>query len=147
MENIFEVVKIKQELKETEHPSARYKCNSPDRVVEVVKKEIEDEDREVFLVLCLNNQMQVIAIHRAHVGDLDSAQVNPREVNKAAILNNASAIVCFHNHPSGGPISEADKSVTKKLVEAGRILDIPVLDHIVLQFTGRYTSFKEQGLL
>lgn len=147
MESIFEVVKIKQELKETEHPSAWYNSNSPHKVVEVARKEIADEDREIFFVVCLNNQMQVIAIHRAHVGDLESAQVNAREVNKAAILNNAAAIICFHQHPSGGPISEADKNVTKKLVEAGKILDIPLLDHIVLSLTGRYTSFKEEGLL
>jgi len=98
MENIFEVVKIKQELKETGHPAAWYKSTSPDQVVEVAKKEIADEDREVFFVVCLNNQMQVIALHRARVGDLDSAQVNAREVYKSAILNNASAIICAHNH-------------------------------------------------
>lgn len=91
--------------------------------------------------------MQVIVLHRAHVGDLNSAQVNAREVYKSAILNNASAIICFHQHPGGGPVSGADKNVTKNLVEAGKILDIPLLDHIVLSFTGRYTSFKEQGLL
>ena len=74
--------------------------------------------------------------------------MHPREVFKAAILGNAAAIILFHNHPSGDPDpSREDRELTRRLIDAGRILGIDVLDHVVLGDEGQYFSFKERGLI
>jgi DNA repair protein RadC len=76
---------------------------------------------------------------------LNSSIVHPREVFKAAIMNNAASIVLFHNHPSGDPEpSPEDKSVTKRLVEAGKLMGIHVMDHIIIG-SSKYVSLKERG--
>lgn len=148
METIFEVVRIKQEIKETEHPKAWYQVTSPDDVVEIAVKEIADEDREVFFIACLNTKSHVVAIHRVHVGALNYSLVSVQDTYKTAILNNSASIICFHQHPSGDTTpSQEDINVTRRLVEAGKILGITVLDHIIVSFTGEYTSLKEKGYL
>lgn len=148
MENIFEVVRIKQEIKETEHPSAWYKVSSPEDVVAIAEKEIAYEDREVFFIACLNTKAKVVAIHRVHVGALSQSLVSTRETFKTAILNNAASIIAFHQHPSGNSQpSKEDENVTKKLSKSGQLLDIPLLDHIIISYTGEHTSLKEKGFL
>jgi DNA repair protein RadC len=109
---------------------------------------LQDEPSEVFVILCLTTKLQVIAYHEVGRGTLDSVLVNPREVFKAAaLLANAAAIVAAHNHPSGDPTpSPDDVDVTRRLVAAGEVLGISVLDHIVVG-DGRYYSFKEAGCL
>ena len=80
-------------------------------------------------------------------GSLNASIVHPRELFQRAILANCAAVIVAHNHPSGDPSpSPEDIALTRKLVEAGELLDIPVLDHVILGY-GRYTSFKENGLL
>lgn len=146
MEKVYEIVRIKQEVRETEYE--KVSVNSPDSVAELVSKTIGDEDREVFLVLALNNKMEVIALHRAHVGDLNSSIVNPREVFKTLILNNAKAMIVAHCHPSGILTeSDADVSVTKRLIEGGKLLDIELLDHLIVNYKGEYNSLREKGLI
>jgi DNA repair protein RadC len=87
-------------------------------------------------------------MHIVSVGTLSGAFVHPREVFKAAILGNAAAIILFHNHPSGDPDpSREDRELTLRLIQAGRILGIDVLDHVILGDEGRYYSFKEHGVL
>jgi DNA repair protein RadC len=109
---------------------------------------IADEDREVFLVLMLNTKNQVVGLHRAHVGSLNASIVHPREVMKCAILNNAASIIVGHNHPSGDPTpSREDIEVTKRLAEAGKIMGIEVLDHVIVTHTGKNVSLKEKGYL
>ena len=108
----------------------------------------DDLDREVFGILLVNTRNRVTAMHIVSVGTLSGAFVHPREVFKAAILGNAAAIILFHNHPSGDPDpSREDRELTRRLIDAGRILGIDVLDHVVLGDEGRYFSFKERGLL
>jgi DNA repair protein RadC len=108
---------------------------------------LQDQSTEVFGILCLSTKLQVIAFHEVSRGSLDSTLVHPREVFKAAILANASAIVLAHNHPSGDPTPSADDLVlTARLVEAGSILGIDVLDHIVIG-DGRWISFVDLGRL
>lgn len=108
----------------------------------------DDLDREVFGILLVNTRHCVTAMHIVSVGTLSGAFVHPREVFKAAILGNAAAIILFHNHPSGDPDpSREDRELTRRLTDAGRILGIDVLDHVVLGDEGRYFSFKERGLL
>ncbi|MFS0891014.1 JAB domain-containing protein [Peribacillus frigoritolerans] len=145
---IFEVVRIKQEIRENTGPYDNFVIRSPYDAQELAASYIADEDREVFLVMMLNTKNQVIGLHRSHVGSLNSSIVHPREVMKCAILNNAASIIVSHQHPSGDPsISPEDHQVTKRLAEAGRILGIELLDHVIVTHTGKHISFKEKGYL
>jgi DNA repair protein RadC len=108
---------------------------------------IEEEAQEVFGILILNTKHKIVAVHEISRGSLNSSIVHPREVFKPAVLHNAAAIICFHNHPSGDPKpSEEDIEITKRLVEAGKILGIEVLDHIIVSDEG-YTSLKGRGVM
>lgn len=145
MEVIKEIVRIKQIVEERDIRQLQININSPLTAKEIATHFIGDDDREVFLVMCLNTKNQVNAVHRASIGAISSAIVHPREVFKVAFYNNANTILLAHNHPSGDvtPSSE-DVEVTKLLVESGKILGIEVLDHIIVS-PNRYYSFKEQG--
>lgn len=145
METVYEVVKIKQVIKEVEADET-FIVRSPEDGAKVAANFIGDEDREVFFVMCLNTKNQVIAVHRCHVGSLNMSVVAPREVFKSAILNNSASIIVSHQHPSQNvsPSSE-DISVTKRLVECGRILDIEVLDHLIVNAKAEYYSMREKG--
>lgn len=147
MEKIYEVVRIKQVIQELDE-SEKYIIRSPQDAAEVAAKFIGDEDREVFFVMCLNTKNQVVAVHRCHVGALNASLVTPREVFKAAILNNSASIIVSHQHPSQvvDP-SREDHEVTKRLVECGKILGIEVLDHVIVNAKAKYYSFKEAGRL
>lgn len=106
---------------------------------------LQDEPGEVFGMLCLTTKHRVIAYHEVSRGRLDSTPVHPRDVFKAALLSNSAAILICHNHPSGDPTPTLDDmDVTRRLIAAGDMLGIPVLDHIVVG-DGRYFSFKESG--
>lgn len=145
---VFEVVRIKQEIRETTEPFASFQIKSPQDAQELAAKYIADEDREVFLVMMLNTKNQVIALHRAHVGSLNASIVHPRDVMKSAILNNAASMIVSHQHPSGDPTpSREDIQVTQRLNEAGKILGIELLDHVIVTHTGKHVSLKEKGYL
>jgi len=105
------------------------------------------ELQEVFYVLTLNTQSRVVSAQEVTRGTLNSSLVHPREVFRLAIAEGAAGIIVVHNHPSGDPTPSADdRKVTQQLVEAGKIIDIPVYDHVVIG-NGRYVSFAEAGLL
>ena len=125
------------------------KVSSPNDAVELIRDFLEDVDREKFVVAYLNNKNEPTAIHTVSIGTLNSSLVHPREVMKAAILSNANAILLSHNHPSGWDVnpSDDDINITKRLVEAGKILGIEILDHIIIGENGKYYSFKEEGRL
>ncbi|RBW68093.1 JAB domain-containing protein [Bacillus taeanensis] len=96
----------------------------------------------------LNIKNRVVAVHRCHVGSLDASIVHAREVFKSAILNNSASIICAHQHPSQVTApSSADIEVTKRLYEAGEIIGIQVLDHVIVNASADYTSLKEKGYL
>lgn len=103
MEKIFEIVRIKQIVEETDQE--RFIIRSPEDAVDLIRNYIGDEDREVFLVLCLNTKNQVIAVHRCHVGTLNSSLVHPRDVFKVGILNNSASLIVAHVHPSGSVLT------------------------------------------
>jgi DNA repair protein RadC len=109
----------------------------------------EDTDREVFGVLMLDVRPKVTGFHVVSVGSLTSSIIHPREVFTAAVLSKASALLLCHNHPSGDPEPSAeDIAVTRRLVSAGQLLGIEVLDHIILgDGSDRWLSLKERGLL
>lgn len=103
-------------------------------------------DRENFVVIMLNTKNQVIGINTVAVGMLASCPVHPREVFKPIILANAAGVILGHNHPSGDPTpSQNDLILTKQLKDAGELLGIPVIDHIIIGDEGRFYSFTEQG--
>ncbi len=100
-----------------------------------------------MLFVCLDTKNQPTAINICHIGSLNASIVHPRECFKPAILSNAASILVGHNHPSGSSVqSREDVEVTKRLVEAGKIIGIDVLDHIVLG-DGDYVSLKEKGYI
>ena len=126
----------------------RPKIRGPRDIAAIVTKYLAESDREHMLCLLLDTKNGVIGMHVISIGDLSSALVHPREVFKAAILANAASLVLAHNHPSGDPTpSPEDISITKRLKEAGEILGIDVLDHIVIGDANHFTSLKERGYL
>lgn len=120
---------------------------SPRDVVEYFGPRMEDLPVEEFHVAVLDAQHRLERDITVTRGILNSSLVHPREVFREAIAERAAAIVLVHNHPSGDPApSTDDRVVTEQLVAAGRLLDIPVHDHVIIG-RGRYTSFAEAGLL
>jgi DNA repair protein RadC len=118
---------------------------SADDAAEYVMDRLRYLKKEHFLTLHLDTKHCVIGEEVVSVGSLDSSIVHPREIFKLAVRRSASAILCVHNHPSGDPTpSPEDVLVTRRLCEAGRLLGIDVLDHIVVG-DGRYTSLKAMG--
>lgn len=119
------------------------------QAAELLREYLGAVDREHFVVILLDRKNAPIGINTVSIGSLTASVVHPREVFKSAILANAAAILCGHNHPSGDPApSREDRALTQRLVEAGKLLGIAVLDHIVLgDGTTAYFSFADQGLL
>lgn len=108
---------------------------------------LQSKDREQIDILCLSTKNKVIAIHTVSIGSLNSSIVHPREVFKAAILANSASIILVHNHPSGDPTpSDEDIKITKRLCEAGKILGITVLDHVIIG-DGRFESLVGLGFI
>src|SRR6266403_747305 len=114
----------------------------------ILQTYLADVDREHFVVLLLNQKNRVIGVHTVSVGSLTSSIVHPRETFKAAILANAAAIICGHNHPSGDcQPSKEDRAITQRLKEGGALLGINLLDHVIVGGEERYFSFADEGLL
>jgi DNA repair protein RadC len=129
------------------YPDAHVPVRSPRDVFQLMQPYAAREVGESFWILALDSQHRVSAPTVITRGILNASLVHPREVFQAAILAGAAAIVLCHNHPSGDPTpSPDDRAVTEQLVAAGRLLDIPVHDHVIVG-CGRYTSFAEAGLL
>ena len=120
---------------------------SPKDAYEMIKEQLEGLDREQFIIACLNTKNEPTNISVVSVGTLNKAIVHPREVFKTAILSNAASIMAFHNHPSGETTpSQQDIQLTQRLVEAGELLGIKLLDHLIIG-DGTFTSLKEKGYL
>ncbi len=119
---------------------------TPDEVVSLVKARLKGKKKEHFLALLLDTRNQLIKVSEISVGSLDSSIVHPREVFKEVISASAASVIFVHNHPSGVPeASEDDVKLTKRLVEAGEIMGIDVLDHIIIG-DKKYLSLKREGL-
>ncbi len=124
-----------------------YDIRNPDSVVKAIRGKIRDKAKEHFILITLSTRNKVIGIHKVSVGTLNASLVHPREVFSEAIRRSASSVVLAHNHPSGDcEPSEEDLKITRRLVEAGRILGIEVLDHIVIG-SRNHMSFKERSLI
>jgi len=139
-------------LRELPTPEKMLNCTNADDVVNYWKQHITTEQRyspdvEQFHVLHLNTRRRVLGHHLVSTGTLNSCVVEAREVFRAAILTNASAIVLIHNHPSGDSTpSESDIAVTRNLKRAGQLLKIEVVDHVVMG-NGQRSSLTELGYL
>ncbi|HZO89105.1 MAG TPA: DNA repair protein RadC [Chthonomonadaceae bacterium] len=121
--------------------------HSPQDVANLLLPELRDVKKEHFKAILLDTKNQVLKIVTVSVGTLDSSLVHPREVYKDAILASAASLIVAHNHPSGDPTPSAeDKRVTQRLAEAGQIVGIDLLDHIIIG-DNRWVSLKERGLL
>lgn len=107
--------------------------------------DLKDEKKEVFVVFHLNTKNKIILREIVSIGILNASLIHPRETFRTAIINNANSIILAHNHPSGDATpSQGDKDITKTLVNAGEILGIKVLDHII---TGKnsFVSMNQRG--
>lgn len=122
---------------------------SADDAIFLMQKELRNCDRETFCALHLNAKGKPLSMSVVSIRELNSTLVHPREVFKASILSNASAVIFMHNHPSGELTpSEEDKKATKRLEMAGQILGIPVVDHIIVgENKENYYSFHANDIL
>lgn len=121
---------------------------NPATAAEIINQifDLQNQPNEVFAILCLNTKNKVAGAHIISQGSLSASIVHPREVFKAALLNNSASIILAHNHPSGDPEpSREDIETTKRLVAAGEILGIQVLDHLIIG--DKYLSMKEMGFM
>jgi DNA repair protein RadC len=122
----------------------RPSMRSPERVFDAVAAELRGLERERFLVLLLDGKHRLKRCERVSEGTLTTSLVHPREVFRAAVRESAAALVVVHNHPSGDPEpSLEDLEVTRRLIDAGRLLGVPVLDHVVVG-DGRFVSLRER---
>ncbi len=119
---------------------------TPEDIVGLVRGRLRGKKKEHFLALLLDTRNQLIKVSEISVGSLDSSIVHPREVFKEAISASAASVIFVHNHPSGDPeASEDDIKLTKRLAEAGEIMGIDVLDHVIIG-DEKYLSLKREGL-
>lgn len=124
------------------------KISSPSDAVSLGKQFLEHSDREKLIACCLDTKNQPLSISVVSIGSLNASIVHPREVFKVAILSNAASIIIFHNHPSGDPSpSGEDINVTNRLKEAGKLIGVEIIDHIIIGSESSYCSLKEKGIL
>jgi DNA repair protein RadC len=122
------------------------KITSPQEIAEIFIPILRDDNKEKFIVVCLNSANKIIKHETISIGNLNSSVVHPREIFKVAIDNSSASIILIHNHPSGNPEpSNEDIRITKKIVETGKIMEIPVFDHLIIAGE-TYTSFVEKRL-
>lgn len=118
--------------------------NSED-IVSILYPELEGLKQEHFITVLLNSQSEIIKIQTVSIGILNALVIHPREVFHQAIRESANSIIIAHNHPSGDPLpSPEDKEVTKQLIRVGKLMQIPVVDHIIIG-RNHYFSFKDKS--
>jgi DNA repair protein RadC len=140
---VYEVLTVKEETANYLKPNTRYTSASQ---VQDTFSFLRAETKEYFVVLHCDGKNRTIAVDVSSIGSLNQSIVHPREIYKTALLSSAASIICIHNHPTGDPTpSSEDLEVTRRLKEAGQLLGIKVLDHIIIGET--YYSFVENGHL
>lgn len=128
-------------------PEERATISCPEDVVNLLSAEMSSLEQEHLRVLLLNTRNEVMGIEEIYIGNVNSSVVRPAEVFRPGIRANATSLVAVHNHPSGDPTpSGADVSITRDLVEAGKLLGMELLDHLVIGSGQRYVSMKEARL-
>ena len=137
-------VQVRLRLQEAEPLYSTEPITDSDKAVEIMARALAEMDREYVCVVNLDTKRHPINFNIVSIGDIDQAQIPIQNVFKSAILSNAKSVLAIHNHPSGSlEASQADMSVTKRMVEAGQIIGIPVTDHIIIAGgTGLHTSIR-----
>ena len=128
-------------------PEERMIINSPQDVANLLMAEMATLEQEHLRALLMNTKNEVLGIQEIYVGNVNSSVVRSAEVFRPAVRNNATSIIVVHNHPSGDPTpSPEDVAITKVLVEAGELIGVDLLDHVVVGSGGRFVSLNEKGL-
>lgn len=128
-------------------PQDKIKVSSPIVLVNLLMDEMRYLCKEYFKIAILDTKNQILSIETISIGTLNASIVHPRDVYKVAIKKNANSIILIHNHPSGDPNpSNEDISITNRLIDAGNLIGIKVLDHIIIG-DNKYISFKEKNLV
>ena len=128
-------------------PEERVVIQSPQDVANLLAAEMSSFDQEHLRVLLLNTKNQVLNTVEVYVGNVNSSIVRPAEVFRPAVRDNAPSVIVVHNHPSGDPTpSPEDVAITRDLVQAGKLLSIDLLDHVVVGSGGRFVSLNQKGL-
>ncbi len=129
-----------------ESPDERATINSPKDAADLVRYEMAALEQEHLRVILLDTRNHVLDLVEVYKGSLNSSQVRVGEVFKAAVRRSAASVIVVHNHPSGDPTpSPDDVAVTRAFVQAGKLLDVEVLDHLIIG-QGQWVSLKERGL-
>jgi DNA repair protein RadC len=140
---VYETLTVKETTTNYLKPNTRYTSASQ---VQDTFSFLRNETKEYFIVAHLDGKNRIVAIDLSSIGSLNQSIVHPREIYKTALLSSAAAIICIHNHPTGDPSpSGEDLEVTRRLKEAGQLLGVKLLDHIIIG--DYYYSFAENGHL
>lgn len=131
------------------YPELDRKMNGPEKVVRLAKEflHLDDQTEEYLYMICMNSKLELTSVFEISHGNVNSSIIGAREIFQKALLANAVSIILMHNHPSGDSIpSREDIEVTKRIVEAGRVVGVELVDHIII---GRpmFTSLKEKGYM
>jgi DNA repair protein RadC len=146
--NLFQICEITVNYSSKVKPSNRPKIAGSRDVFDLVMPLWDDiEYRESFAILLLNRANRVLGIANISTGGISGTVADPKVIFQHALKANASSIIMLHNHPSGNTQpSEADISLTRKMKECGKFMDLPVLDHVIVTADGYY-SFADEGLI
>ena len=148
--NLFKLAEIEVIYSTKVKPSDRLKVVTSSDAAEAFRSAWKQsmEHKESFYALYMNRNNKVLGIHKISEGGLSGTLIDIRCIFQVALKANACSIIVAHNHPSGNRIpSESDKSITQKIKEAGKFLDIPLLDHLIMLPDEGYTSFADEGYL
>lgn len=131
------------------YPELDRKMNGPEKVVRLAKEflHLDDQTEEYLYMICMNSKLELTSVFEISHGNVNSSIIGAREIFQKALLANAVSIILMHNHPSGNSTpSREDIEVTKRIVEAGRVVGVELVDHIII---GRpmFTSLKEKGYM
>lgn len=141
---VYETFKVEEEVSHYLRAGSRF--TAPSQIYETFKF-LMTETKEYFMTMHLDGKNRVVCMDMVSIGSLNQSIVHPREVFKTACLSNAASLILVHQHPSGDATpSREDLEITRRLKEAGELMGIKVLDHIIVG-DGEYVSFVERGLL
>ncbi|MCR5691511.1 MAG: JAB domain-containing protein [Eubacterium sp.] len=146
--NVLKNVRIRLVLSEADNLYSNENIGSPAEAISVMSELLKSLDREYVCVVNLDIKNRPINYNLVSIGDISSANVPMQNVFKSAILSNTASLMLFHSHPSGDcSPSKDDFTMTEKVIQAGKLLNIPVLDHIIIAGgSGNYYSFRENNL-
>ncbi len=140
------IVSLKM-IKESSVLYANRRIGTSDEAVDLLRSLLADSDREKLIVCCLSSKNEPTSLSVVSIGSLNSSIVHPREVFKTAVMSNSASIIMAHNHPSGDTTpSNEDINITERIKQAGEIIGIKLLDHLIIGDCN-YLSLKEEGYI